>query len=70
MATPHTIAVAGKGGVGKTTTCGMLIDYLCKKKMVLYWWWMRMPTATSTRCWAWKWKPLSVPSVRKWLRPS
>ena len=30
MAT-HTIAVAGKGGVGKTTTCGMMIDYLCKK---------------------------------------
>ncbi len=28
---PHTIAVAGKGGVGKTTTCGMLIDYLCRK---------------------------------------
>jgi CO dehydrogenase maturation factor len=28
---PHTIAVAGKGGVGKTTTCGMLIDYLCNK---------------------------------------
>ena len=27
----HTIAVAGKGGVGKTTTCGMIIDYLCKK---------------------------------------
>ena len=24
----HTIAVAGKGGVGKTTTCGMLIQYL------------------------------------------
>ena len=32
MAT-HTIAVAGKGGVGKTTTCGLIIDYLCKKKM-------------------------------------
>ena len=31
MAT-HTIAVAGKGGVGKTTTCGMMIDYLCKLK--------------------------------------
>ena len=31
MAKPHVIAVAGKGGVGKTTTCGMLIDYLCKK---------------------------------------
>ena len=31
MAKPHTIAVAGKGGVGKTTTCGMMIDYLCKK---------------------------------------
>ena len=28
---PHTIAVAGKGGVGKTTTCGMLIDYLAAK---------------------------------------
>ena len=32
MATPFTIAVAGKGGVGKTTTCGMIIDYLCNKK--------------------------------------
>ena len=32
MAKPHTIAVAGKGGVGKTTTCGLMIDYLCKKK--------------------------------------
>ena len=31
MAT-HTIAVAGKGGVGKTTTCGMIVDYLCKQK--------------------------------------
>ena len=27
---PHTIAVAGKGGVGKTTVCGMMIDYLIK----------------------------------------
>ncbi len=25
-----TIAVAGKGGTGKTTICGMLIDWLCK----------------------------------------
>ena len=32
MAAPVTIAVAGKGGVGKTTTCGMLIDYLCSKR--------------------------------------
>ena len=32
MAMPRTIAVAGKGGVGKTTTCGMIIDYLCKKQ--------------------------------------
>ena len=31
MANPITIAVAGKGGVGKTTTCGMMIDYLCSK---------------------------------------
>ena len=28
----QTIAVAGKGGVGKTTVCGMLIDYLIKKR--------------------------------------
>ena len=32
MAKTHIIAVAGKGGVGKTTTCGMIIDYLCKEK--------------------------------------
>ena len=32
MPNPHTIAVAGKGGVGKTTTCGMIIEYLCKQK--------------------------------------
>jgi len=30
MAT-HTIAVAGKGGVGKTTICGMLIDWMVQK---------------------------------------
>ena len=28
----HTIAVAGKGGVGKTTLTGLLIEYLCQKK--------------------------------------
>ena len=28
----QTIAFAGKGGVGKTTICGMLIQYLCRKK--------------------------------------
>ena len=27
----HVIAVAGKGGTGKTTTCGMLIEYLVSK---------------------------------------
>ncbi|MCI8754983.1 MAG: AAA family ATPase [Oscillospiraceae bacterium] len=26
----HTIAVAGKGGTGKTTICGILIQYLCR----------------------------------------
>ncbi len=31
MAT-HTIAVAGKGGVGKTTICGMLIDRMVRDK--------------------------------------
>ncbi len=28
--TPMTIAVAGKGGTGKTTVCGLIIDYLGK----------------------------------------
>ena len=28
----YTIAVAGKGGVGKTTLCGLLIQYLCETK--------------------------------------
>ncbi len=28
----QTIAMAGKGGVGKTTLCGALIEYLCQKK--------------------------------------
>ncbi len=28
----YTIAVAGKGGTGKTTLCGFMIDYLCKTK--------------------------------------
>lgn len=26
----HVIAVSGKGGVGKTTLCGLLIQYLCE----------------------------------------
>ena len=29
---PQTIAVAGKGGVGKTTLTGMLIQYLAEQK--------------------------------------
>ena len=28
----QTIAMAGKGGVGKTTITGMLVNYLCEKK--------------------------------------
>ena len=28
----YTIAVAGKGGVGKTTLCGLMVQYLCDKR--------------------------------------
>lgn len=33
----HIIAISGKGGVGKTALCGLLIQYLCEtgKKPVL-----------------------------------
>jgi hypothetical protein len=48
----HTIAVAGKGGVGKTTVCGMMIDYLIKEKRPPCWLWMPMPIPTSMRFWA------------------
>ena len=46
MAT-HTIAVAGKGGVGKTTTCGMMIDYLVQG-------------AARVRCWSWTPTPIPI----------
>ena len=30
----YTVAVAGKGGTGKTTLAGFLIDYLVEKKLI------------------------------------
>ena len=70
MATPHTIAVAGKGGVGKTTISGMIIDYLTStgKGPVLVV--DVTPTPTSTRAWGWRRRPRWAPSGRKWPRPS
>lgn len=41
---PQTIAVAGKGGVGKTTLTGMLIQYLAEKRKARSWRWMQMQT--------------------------
>ena len=38
----HVIAVAGKGGVGKTTLCGLLIQYLCESGKKPVWQWMQM----------------------------
>ena len=67
---PHTIAVAGKGGVGKTTTCGMLIDYLCKKKngpvLVVD----ADANSNLNEVLGVKWKLPWVPSVRKWPTPN
>ena len=40
---PHVIAVAGKGGVGKTTICGLLIQYLCESVKSRCWRWMQIP---------------------------
>lgn len=37
------IAVAGKGGVGKTTLTGLMIQYLCKNGKHPFLRWMRMP---------------------------
>jgi signal recognition particle GTPase len=34
---PYSIALAGKGGTGKTTTAGMLIKYLLKKIKPRFW---------------------------------
>ena len=40
----YTIAVAGKGGVGKTTICGMMIDVPRREAArVRCWLWTRMP---------------------------
>lgn len=41
-----TIAVAGKGGTGKTTITGLLIDYLVKTSKDLYLLSMQMPMPT------------------------
>ena len=38
----HVIAVSGKGGVGKTTLCGLLIQYLCEMENIRFWRWMQM----------------------------
>ena len=50
----YTIAFAGKGGTGKTTLTGLLIDYLSKKGKARYSPSMPTPTQISTRCSAWK----------------
>ena len=48
----HVIAVAGKGGVGKTTLTGLIIQYLGEKVPSLQW--MRMQTPILMKCWEWR----------------
>ena len=43
----HVIAVAGKGGVGKTTICGLIIQYLAEQ--LLFWQLMLTPTRISMK---------------------
>lgn len=38
----HIIAISGKDGVGKTTLCGLLIQYLCETGKNRCWLWMQM----------------------------
>lgn len=40
----HVIAMAGKGGVGKTTLTGILIQEMCRAKRDRFLLWMQMPT--------------------------
>ena len=49
------IAVAGKGGTGKTTVAGMLLRYLLEHGKNRYWRWTPTPTAISTRSWGSRW---------------
>ena len=47
-----TIAVAGKGGTGKTTLSGLLVRYLVQHKAARSWRSTPIPAATCTSCWA------------------
>ena len=69
MAT-HTIAVAGKGGVGKTTTCGMIIDYLCKQKKGPILVVDADANSNLNEVLGVEVEPRSVISARKWQEPS
>ena len=50
----HVIAVAGKGGVGKTTLTGLIIQNLGDKGKVPSLQWMRMQTPILMKCWEWR----------------
>jgi len=55
---PYAIAMAGKGGTGKTTVAGFLIKYLVQKGKPLYWQSMLIQTPTSMRFLGFPWKQL------------
>lgn len=62
----HVIAIAGKGGVGKTTLTGLIIQHLGKKGKGPILAVDADANSNLNEVLGWKWKKRLVISVRKW----